>query len=100
MSKKAQQITLEELEKLYELARIAPDPDKSQALLEELQKILECMQDLAAVDTEGVKPCNTVLESHTLPMREDREESTIDKEVWVENLSSRLGKMCKTPKVL
>ncbi|MFN3582751.1 Asp-tRNA(Asn)/Glu-tRNA(Gln) amidotransferase subunit GatC [Phenylobacterium sp.] len=56
--------------KVARLARIAEPEDRLEPLAKELSGILNWIEQLAEVDTDGVEPMTTSVET-TLPMRED-----------------------------
>lgn len=56
--------------KVARLARIAEPEDRLEPLAKELSGILSWIEQLAEVDTDGVEPMTTSVET-TLPMRED-----------------------------
>lgn len=56
--------------KVARLARIAEPEDRLEPLAKELSGILSWIEQLGEVDTDGVEPMTTSVET-TLPMRED-----------------------------
>jgi aspartyl-tRNA(Asn)/glutamyl-tRNA(Gln) amidotransferase subunit C len=56
--------------KVARLARIAEPEDRLEPLAKELSGILNWIEQLGEVDTDGVEPMTTSVET-TLPMRED-----------------------------
>lgn len=56
--------------KVAELARIRLDEDRIEPLAVELTKILDWVEQLESVDTEGVEPMTTAVAAQT-PMRPD-----------------------------
>ena len=56
--------------KVARLARIAEPEEKLEPLASELSGILDWIEQLAEVDTDGVEPMTTSV-AMTLPMRED-----------------------------
>ena len=56
--------------KVARLARIAEPEEKLEPLARELSGILDWIEQLAEVDTDGVEPMTTSV-AMTLPMRED-----------------------------
>ena len=56
--------------KVARLARIAEPEEKLEGLARELSGILDWIEQLAEVDTDGVEPMTTSV-AMTLPMRED-----------------------------
>jgi aspartyl-tRNA(Asn)/glutamyl-tRNA(Gln) amidotransferase subunit C len=58
------------VKKVARLARIAEPEEKLEPLAKELSGILNWIEQLNEVDTDGVEPMTTSVET-TLPMRED-----------------------------
>lgn len=58
------------VEQIARLARISIDDDKKEALAGELSQILDWVEQLSELDTEGVPPMTSVVEID-LPLRED-----------------------------
>ncbi|HEV2533725.1 Asp-tRNA(Asn)/Glu-tRNA(Gln) amidotransferase subunit GatC [Phenylobacterium sp.] len=56
--------------KVAKLARIAEPEEKLEALARELSGILDWIEQLNEVDTDGVEPMTTAVHA-TLPMRDD-----------------------------
>ena len=56
--------------KVARLARIAEPEEKLESLARELSGIIDWIEQLAEVDTDGVEPMTTSV-AMTLPMRED-----------------------------
>ncbi|MBI1197558.1 MAG: Asp-tRNA(Asn)/Glu-tRNA(Gln) amidotransferase subunit GatC [Phenylobacterium sp.] len=56
--------------KVARLARIAEPEDRIESLAKELSGILDWIEQLGEVDTDGVEPMTTSVET-TLPMRDD-----------------------------
>ena len=56
--------------KVARLARIAEPEEKLESLARELNGIIDWIEQLAEVDTDGVEPMTTSV-AMTLPMRED-----------------------------
>ncbi len=53
-------VTLDEIKKLADLSRIRLEAEEAESLRTELEKILEYVDQLAEVDTEGVEPTSQV----------------------------------------
>ncbi len=58
------------VKKVASLARIREPEDRLEPLARELSGILQWIEQLAEVDTDGVEPMTSVVEA-ALPMRED-----------------------------
>lgn len=60
-----------QLRKIARLARIAVDDEQAENLAGELNSILDWVEQLAEVDTEGVEPMTSVVAA-TMKKREDK----------------------------
>lgn len=85
---------------LTELSRIDCSPDEQEAILKDLQSILEYFQQLNELDTTGVPPCNMVLEEIQNVMREDQAGETLPREVFLGNAPSQVGGLVRVPPVM
>ena len=60
-----------DIQNLGKLAKIDLSDDEQDVLLANLQKVLLYMEDLDAIDTDGVEPCDFVLEHAQNTMADD-----------------------------
>ncbi|MPZ11208.1 MAG: Asp-tRNA(Asn)/Glu-tRNA(Gln) amidotransferase subunit GatC [Kiloniellaceae bacterium] len=60
----------ETVAKIARLARVRVDESRGEALAKELSNILDWIEQLSELDTEGVEPMTSVV-SMTLPLRDD-----------------------------
>jgi aspartyl-tRNA(Asn)/glutamyl-tRNA(Gln) amidotransferase subunit C len=85
--------------KVARLARIAEPEEKLEPLAKELNAILNWIEQLNEVQTEGVEPMTTAI--HTpLPMREDVVTDGGDPERVLANAPKRSGNFFVVPKVV
>ena len=63
-------IDVDTVRKVARLARIAEPEDRLAPLAQELNGILQWIEQLAEVDTDGVEPMTSAV-AQTLPMRDD-----------------------------
>jgi aspartyl-tRNA(Asn)/glutamyl-tRNA(Gln) amidotransferase subunit C len=85
--------------KVAKLARIAEPEEGLEALARELSAILDWIEQLGEVDTEGVEPMTTAI--HTpLPMREDEVADGGDRERVLANAPKTAGGFFVVPKVV
>lgn len=85
--------------KVARLARIAEPEEKLEPLAKELSGILDWIEQLNEVDTDGVEPMTTAI--HTpLPMREDVVTDGGDPERVLSNAPKRAGDFFVVPKVV
>jgi aspartyl-tRNA(Asn)/glutamyl-tRNA(Gln) amidotransferase subunit C len=85
--------------KVARLARIAEPEEKLEPLAKELNAILDWIEQLNEVATDGVEPMTTAI--HTpLPMREDEVTEGGDPERVLANAPKRAGDFFVVPKVV
>ena len=63
-------VTIEQVQRIAELARIQLSDEEADRLLPELNNILDWVEQLAEVDTEGVEPLSAVIDQK-MRLRED-----------------------------
>ena len=84
---------------LTKLSRIQCTEEEQEALLQDLQKIVAYIEQLEEVDTEGIPPCNHVLEEIVNVMREDEVGETLPREEFLKNAPDQVGGMIRVPPV-
>jgi aspartyl-tRNA(Asn)/glutamyl-tRNA(Gln) amidotransferase subunit C len=89
-----------ELIKLTQLCRIECTEEEKKALHQQLAKILNYIEQLREVDTEGVDPCYRVLETLTNVMREDEIGETLSRDLFLANAPAHVGGMVRVPPVI
>jgi len=92
-------ITREEVERVAALARLSLTDEEAERMAEELDRILEYVEALEQVDTEGVEPTSHVMSLRT-PLREDRAVESLDSELALANAPLREGTAFVVPKVI
>lgn len=85
--------------KVARLARIAEPEEKLEPLARELSGILDWIEQLNEVDTNGVEPMTTAVHA-TLPMRDDVVTDGGDPERVLGNAPKRAGNFFVVPKVV
>lgn len=85
--------------KVARLARIAEPEEKLEPLAKELSAILDWIEQLNEVDTDGVEPMTTAVHA-VLPMREDVVTDGGDPERVLANAPKRAGGFFVVPKVV
>lgn len=91
----------ETIKQLTRLCRIDCTEEEQEALLKDLKKILDHIEQLQQIDTENVPPCNHVLENMANVMREDVvRELLLDREAFLANAPSHIGGMIRVPPVI
>ena len=85
--------------KVARLARIAEAEDRLEPLARELSGILDWIEQLNEVDTDGVEPMASAVHMPA-PMREDVVTEGGDPEVVLSNAPKRVGNFFVVPKVV
>jgi aspartyl-tRNA(Asn)/glutamyl-tRNA(Gln) amidotransferase subunit C len=86
--------------KLTKLCRIDCTEEEKKKLLHSLQDILAYIDQLKEVDTEGVNPCNHVIETINNVMREDVVGELLSRELFLANAPAHVGGMIRVPPVI
>ncbi|MEE8475364.1 MAG: Asp-tRNA(Asn)/Glu-tRNA(Gln) amidotransferase subunit GatC [Myxococcota bacterium] len=92
-------IDREEVIRVAALARLSVSAEEADRLARDLDRILEYVETLDAVDTTNVEPMSHVIPIET-PMREDLAVAAIDPELALANAPERHGFAFVVPKVL
>ncbi len=92
-------IDREEVRRVAALAQLSFSAEEADRLARELDRMLEYVETLNAVDTTDVEPTSHVVPIET-PMREDRAVPAIDPELALANAPERHGFAFVVPKVL
>ena len=87
------------MRKVARLARIAEPEEKLEGLARELSAILDWIEQLNEVDTDGVEPMASAVHMPA-PMREDVVTEGGDPEVVLSNAPKRAGNFFVVPKVV
>ncbi len=91
--------TREDVIRVAELARLELRGDEPERMAESLRQILDHVEALQAVDTEGIVPTAHAIPLDT-PMRPDEPEPGIDPDRALSNAPRREGDAFAVPKVL
>ena len=89
-----------ELVKLTHLCRIECTEEEKKALHQHLARVLDYIEQLKEVDTEGVEPCYSVLETLTNVMREDEIKESLSRDPFLANAPAHVGGMIRVPPVI
>ena len=92
-------ITRDEVERVAALARLLLSDEEAERMAAELDTILEYVETLGRLDTDGVEPTSHVLPVAT-PLRQDRPVAPLDPELAVANAPEREGSAFVVPKVI
>ena len=92
-------ISAEDVRKVAQLARLQLPEDKVQAYTGQLERILDYVAQLEAVDTEGVPPTTRAVEVVNVT-REDRVDHTPVREDLLNLAPQREGYFFRVPRIL
>ncbi|TVS04978.1 MAG: Asp-tRNA(Asn)/Glu-tRNA(Gln) amidotransferase subunit GatC [Cyanobium sp. PLM2.Bin73] len=93
------QISADDVRKVAHLARLALPEEKIATYTTQLERILEYVDHLQAVDTEGVPPTTRAVEVVNVS-REDRVEPTLVREDLLNLAPHREGDFFRVPRIL
>lgn len=99
MSPKSTQITLDEVARIAQLARLSLSDDEAAAMQRDLARILDYVETLQALDTDGVEPTSHAIAVST-PTRPDEASEPLDPELAVANAPESVGTAFLVPKVI
>ena len=85
--------------KLSRLCRISCTEEEKKKFSKSIEDILAYVEQLQEIDTEGVPPCSTVLETLTIKLREDVPEEPLSRDLFLANAPSQVGGMIRVPPV-
>jgi aspartyl-tRNA(Asn)/glutamyl-tRNA(Gln) amidotransferase subunit C len=92
-------VTVTDVRKVARLARLSFSPEEEARLVEELNRILDYVEKLNELDTEGIAPT-----SHVLPIsnvfREDEVTPSLPREALLANAPSTSRGYFRVPKVI
>jgi aspartyl-tRNA(Asn)/glutamyl-tRNA(Gln) amidotransferase subunit C len=92
-------ISSTELEELAALARLQLNPSEIESLRSELSSILNVMELLQAVDTQGIEPLTHAV-SHGSGLRPDRPEASLSAEQALSQAPRREDDCFEVPAIL
>ncbi|MCB0476574.1 MAG: Asp-tRNA(Asn)/Glu-tRNA(Gln) amidotransferase subunit GatC [Crocinitomicaceae bacterium] len=93
------QITDEIIDQIAELAKLKFEGEQKEAIKGDLSNIVQFMDKLSEVDTDGVEPLISMVEDEN-DMREDVIGNEVSKEEALKNAPSKNSDYFKIPKVL
>jgi aspartyl-tRNA(Asn)/glutamyl-tRNA(Gln) amidotransferase subunit C len=97
-------VTVEEVERVAELARLELTPDERARMLRDLNNILDYVAELNELDTSGVVPLAQVseleAEADASVVRDDALETSLDRATVAEQAPETDGVFFKVPKVI
>ncbi|MGH9604145.1 MAG: Asp-tRNA(Asn)/Glu-tRNA(Gln) amidotransferase subunit GatC [Terracidiphilus sp.] len=97
-------VTVEDVERVAELAHLELTPEESVGMLHDLNAILDYVADLNEIDTSGVAPLGQVSELEsadgTNVLRPDEHEPSLDRAEVMPQAPETDGVFFKVPKVI
>ena len=92
-------ITRQQVDRIADLARLSLRNDEAEAMERDLERILDYVESLTRVDTEGVVPTAHPLAMAT-PLRADEPAAPMDPALAVANAPASAGTAFLVPKVI
>lgn len=92
-------ITQETVKKIAHLARLDTNPKETEAIQSDLTKILNWMEQLNEVDTEGIEPL-THMSNEVNVFRKDKAENTLTPDDGLKNAPDHTESYFTVPKVV
>jgi aspartyl-tRNA(Asn)/glutamyl-tRNA(Gln) amidotransferase subunit C len=92
-------ITRAEVEHVARLARLELSHDERERMTSQLDKILEYMETLNALDTGGVEPTTTVIPMVSV-LRDDVVRPSLDRQKALANAPDREGAFFRVPRII
>ena len=92
-------VTIKDVEKIAQLAKLKFKDNEKEKLQSELNKILEYIDELNELNLDDVEPLENINETENV-LREDVKEVWLSTENALKNAPSKTGKFFKVPKVL
>jgi aspartyl-tRNA(Asn)/glutamyl-tRNA(Gln) amidotransferase subunit C len=92
-------ISQQEIEKIAHLARLEIQPEKMEELKESINRVIDWMDALNAVDTSNVEPLVHITEAMN-HFREDEAKETLDREKALKLGPNTNDKFFKVPQVI
>lgn len=93
-------ITDENIDHLAKLSRIAVTQEDKKVLTQDLKRILDFIEQLEQVDTEGIQTCDFVLKNHRQLLRDDKVEDILPRDEFLKNAPDHMGGMIKVPPII
>lgn len=94
-----EQISIDDVQKVAKLARLALDEPKARKFAGQLQNILKYVDKIGQLDTAGVEPMAHALPLHNV-LREDVVEPSLSIEEALRNAPETDGRFFKVPKII
>ena len=75
-------LSLEDIKKISQLAKININPEQEEIVLKKLKNILNLVEKMQSINTEGVEPMSHALDI-SQPLREDKAMPSLNKEKYL-----------------
>jgi len=92
-------VTLDDLEKIAQLARLKLKEDDKEKFLDQVNQILKYVEKLNEVDTQGVEPLSHSMDLVNV-MREDIEKQSLSQKDALANAPAKNDRFFRVPKVV
>ena len=93
-------LSLEEVRRIAQLARLRLGPDEEQRLAVQLSAILDHVAELSKLDVTGVEPMTHALAGDQPPLRDDVVRPSLPPEDALANAPGREGTCFKVPRII
>jgi aspartyl-tRNA(Asn)/glutamyl-tRNA(Gln) amidotransferase subunit C len=94
-------LSLEEVRRIAQLARLRLEPDEERQLAVQLSAILDHVAELSKLDVTGVEPMTHALAAgEVAPLREDVVQPSLAPDVALGNAPAREGSCFKVPRII
>jgi aspartyl-tRNA(Asn)/glutamyl-tRNA(Gln) amidotransferase subunit C len=94
-------LSLEEVRRIAQLARLRLGPEEEQSLAVQLSAILDHVAELSKLDVTGVEPMTHALAAgEGAPLREDVVQPSLAPDVALANAPAREGTCFKVPRII
>ncbi len=92
-------VTIAEVEKIAQLAKLKFNEDEKIKLQKDLNKILEYIEEINELDLDNVEPLENINETENI-VREDVVKPGLTTEEALKNAPAKTGRYFKVPKVI
>ncbi len=96
-------MNLEDVKRIAQLSRLAITDDEAASALNQLQKVFDLVEQMQAVDTDGIEPLAHPIEqimAIAQPLREDIVSETDQRDAYLQNAPAQHEGLFLVPKVI
>lgn len=94
------QLNKQAVKQVAKLCRISITDEEIESMTQDMGKILEYVEQLQELDTQGVKPCSHVIEKIHNVMRDDEPGEPLSRDEFLANAPSHVGGMVRVPPIM